>query len=184
MKYKYWMFFTNTDMIGNKKEKYELYAYTDNKSLAEEFISTRNMKVFVYDKKDLTKEEVNALADLRYKYKYLSKVKLTTRSDKNKNKTKDIPIVMTESEKSFIIGKSAAVMNDMYVSSWYDPYIFNTELRKALFNIGYFKLNDDLNKEEYEIYDSNYKRILDKSPTIKIDELQLFIEQYRVYLEG
>jgi hypothetical protein len=75
-------------------------------------------------------------------------------------------------------------MNDMYVSSWYDPYIFNTELRKALFNIGYFKLNDDLNKEEYEIYDSNYKRILDKSPTIKIDELQLFIEQYRVYLEG
>ena len=131
--YKYWMYYK----IDSYDDTYDLYAYTDDKVLADMFESQRNMKKFKRVVKKLDNKGVHDLAeDYQGMILQVFPIKFYDYD------TKDvIPVkyALTTMEKLDFIYYSSNTSLTVYKNAWTNPLIFNKEIRNALFELNYHK---------------------------------------------
>lgn len=155
--YDYWLFY--------KKDDNDLYAYTDSKELSKLFKSQRNMKIFRYEKVDLTKDEVADLAT-----KENDKILEESELKYSDNGTiGSIKLVVTKMEKYSVISESADLIAcDVYKYAWVNPYIFKDEIVKSLKKLKYLSCNNLLTQGK-EVYLDIFS---------EADELAIFLRYF------
>lgn len=150
--YKYYFFYE-----VEEGEEPELYAYTDDKSLAKEFELERDMNIFFKKKTEITKDEVNILAK-DYKEMRLSILEGYTKDINNISKLIDFSLVVTELEKLTIISKYDEIINyDLCVYSRNTPFVFKKDIFKALeyldYNYNFMIMYEPESADDYYQYD-------------------------------
>ena len=155
--YDYWFFFN--------KDNDELYAYTDDKKIYKDFKSQRNMKLFYYKKKELTRNEVRDLTSNENE-KFLTEYNLKYDNEMSKGSMR---MVITKTEKLTVMNVSADLLScDIYKYAWITPYIFKDDIIKSLQKIGYISCNDLINSSG-----ENYFDIFSEA-----DELGIFLRYF------
>ena len=153
-----------------------IFAYTTDKKVAKLFEEQRNMKLFKKDKQEMTIPEYNDF--LRhmtgYDDRYLCLCSYDFYSNNNTKLSKEMAVTATERRR--IECRKAMLEINITKYCWYSPYIFNSNIYKALKSIKY---NDVFN------FIGSYpnKLLKDKNTDadtiediIKINELELVIE--------
>lgn len=155
--YDYWFFFN--------KDNDELYAYTDDKKFYKDFKSQRNMKLFYYKKKELTRNEVRDLTNNENE-KFLTEYNLKYDNEMSKGSMR---MVITKTEKLTVMNVSADLLScDIYKYAWITPYIFKDDIIKSLQKIGYISCNNLINSSG-----ENYFDIFSEA-----DELGIFLRYF------
>lgn len=132
-KYKYHFFY----IIDKENEKAELYAYTDNKLIADKFIQERDMSQFIYKKEKITHNEVNELT-LNYKELILEIVEGQTKKRGHGSPIVEISLAITNMEKMSIITEyNDTIYSKLWTYTYTNPYIFNNDILFALQRIYY-----------------------------------------------
>lgn len=205
---KIWRFYKKPKKDSTKRD-YELYAITNNKKMAEEFIATRNMDLFLMKKSKEDKEDwidfanENRGAVLDY-YKLLTSSEDT---DEDVITTRQVKTLLTYFEWQNC-DTDQMDPPELQPEFWINmpPYpIFNDELIEALRNLEYLAaqrfyfglygsnnaLNDlisDIQKEtntsifDYELQDEDEEGDY-SAPNIAVDELTLFIHTFKELLD-
>lgn len=127
-RFKYTLFYHRKDL--------ELYAYTDDKRLADGFESYRRKDIFIKKKKELTSEQLEDLHD-EYSGGLLREVKYTIGND-------EIPIVVTMLEEITVmnccINAIESRLPRLVLSL--PPNVFTKDMQSALADVGYISLWD------------------------------------------
>lgn len=152
--YKYYFYYLIDD------DKTELYAYTDNKKISEEFKLQRNMNKFIYKKEKISREELNKLAtdipDL-----YLEVVDGITEKRGHGSPIEKISIAMTRLETMSVISTSNDIIySKIWGNTYINPFIFKNDILFALQRIyyvngymTYFNKNDlELDVFDVDVY--------------------------------
>lgn len=152
---KYWIYILNKDG--------DIYAYTDDKELAKKFESQRNMKKFKKIKKNISKKEINELAN---EYQ-LCKLELVELDTKGNNGYSSCNIAMTGIEHMDIsnVGYTLKYVT-LPKTAVVNPLIFNKKIYDALKTIGY---NDIYPTLPFDTPKDYY---------IKLDMLMIFIQNF------
>ena len=154
--YKYYIFYKRSDG--------DIYAYTDNKEYYKKFKEQRNMKNFIYKKKELTGEQVSELAR-EYNNGILENCSLKYSDN---GKISHIKMIITKMEKFAIMNESSDLLAcGIYQYAWIPPEIFNDEIIKSLKILNYTKCHNLLSKGNsfFEIF-------------TEADELGIFLRQF------
>ena len=121
-------------------ERCLLYAYVDDKKMAEEFMSTRNPNKFVMITEKMSREEYKRLYK-EYKPSLLSRYYFH-------HGKKDISLVLTEDEYGFYEGNMEWVEDEFDETVYAYPYmkyifkIFKPKYQKTMKNFGIFDIFD------------------------------------------
>jgi hypothetical protein len=130
--YKYYFFYLKTE--GYKPE---LYAYTDNKELADEFEIERNMDLFVKKKHKITRGAVNDLAQ-EYPELAIELIDGVTKSNDNISHTVKFSMAVTAVERMSIVTEfNNVVFYQLLSLSSIDPRAFKPSIQKSLNIIDY-----------------------------------------------
>lgn len=158
--YTYWIYYHDN----------EIYAYTDNKSYAEQFEDFRDMKKFKRVKKELSKEEVNYLAK-EYQCLYLKEYSFDV-YDKENEDNYPFEIVITSMEEINVNNNTMQVRVNLSTDTFdLNPKYFNKDIQKALYIIGYLTIYEE-NQLPFQ-NDSLENRIVPVP-----DQLSIFISLY------
>lgn len=149
-RYKYWLYY--------EKDSNELYAYTDQKELMEEFDIHRDLQQFHKVTKKISRDEVNFLAK-DYQGLYLVKKSLLTYNKKT-DEMVSVPMLLTMNEYMITSASIVNILNNLSALCWYDLEIFREEIQDALHVLRY----DDFHSLAYH--------------EICIDELNIFLSIY------
>lgn len=161
--YKYWFFYS--------KDTNEIYAYTDNKNLADGFEKQRDMNKFIKIKKKISRSLVNDLAK-DYNGEYLLDKYLRS-YDHDTKEVNDCNIIMTNIEWITVSSIGFSFVNeDIYKYCWLSPYVFNDDVFNALKYIGYNDLHNVLVRT---VEDDNTN---DPYDYIMADDLGIFLKYY------
>ena len=154
--YKYYIFYKRSDG--------DIYAYTDNKEYYKKFKEQRNMKNFIYKKKELTGEQVSELAR-EYNNGILENCSLKYSDN---GKISHIKMIITKMEKFAVMNESSDLLScEIYQYTWISPEIFNDEIIKSLEVLNYTKCHNLLSKGNF------YFEVFTEA-----DELGIFLRQF------
>ena len=168
--------------MKNKKYKYfiyylekDIYAYTDEKSKADNFEKFRDLHLFKKERREISKEEVNILAK-NYKLQRLTDYDFLDKDGKN-----NIVLSITEMEKIEVINHSVNIREKTIYSYCWSPHtIFKKDIKKALVNLKYHIFHDTISA-------SSPLKLIDMFPNIEkeatIDELNVFVKLFGKYLK-
>jgi hypothetical protein len=148
----------------------DIYAYTDNPTLAYQFISTRNMDIFNYDIKKLNKHDINNLCRENQLQNLIS-VNLMTKNFKYK--IKNVSIVITEQERNNISIQNEFIMHEeIFRYTWTNENIFNNLYKQMLTKLMYVGMRNFLSTggEGLKYILSNYR--------MKSDMLAILYDMY------
>lgn len=120
-------------------DQYDIYAFTDNKKIANNFKKTRNMKKFFCKKKKLDREEYNELIR-HYMENELEMFEGTT---KGKHYTiETFSLVITRREKRTCQSMGSLILNEnLYQYAWGSPNVFKDKYKNALKHLQYESIN-------------------------------------------
>ena len=151
--YKYYMYYKK-----DKNDKYKIYAYTDDKHIAKLFENQRNMSKFKVKVKDITKDDIKALAE--YHQTSILEIVPIKFYDRETNKEYNVDYALTTLEKLEFIRLNSIATIKIYNSAWDSPLIFKKEIQKALFVLGYYDCHIYLsNNIDNVIHDNDNKMI-------------------------
>lgn len=154
--YRYFIFY--------KKSDGGIYAYTDTKEYYKKFKEQRNMKYFLYEKKDLTKEQVSELAR-EYNDRIMEPCSLKYYDD---GKIYSMKMILTKMEKITIMNESSDLLAcGIYQYAWIPPEIFNDEIIESLEVLNYTKCHKLIK------HGNNFFDIF-----TEVDELGIFLRQF------
>lgn len=119
--------------------QYDIYAFTDNKKLADKFKKTRNMKKFFCKKQKLDRAAYNDLI----RYYMENELEMFEGTTVGKGYTIEIfKLVITRREKRTCQSLGSLVLNErLYTYAWDSPKLFKEKYRKALDTIQYSAVN-------------------------------------------
>ena len=151
------------------QSKYPLYAITNDKKLAEQFESERNMKLFM--------KKVTEGVDLNEYQKYtrvhrgcvLCTMTFTMKADTEKGYEESKPVTVTEIEKTTIADELEVTLRNFNLS------FFREDIRSKIFK---GKLKKYLEKTYYDTaayFFTSDLPFIDDYPEWIIDELRLFV---------
>lgn len=161
--YKYWFFYS--------KDTNELYAYTDDKNLANGFESQRDMNKFIKVKKKISRSLVNDLAR-DYDGEYLLEGGMRVYDSVTKE-TSECKLVVTKIEWITVSSTGFSFVNEeIYRYCWLSPHVFNDEIFNALKVVGYNDIHNVLVRTE------NDNDINDPFDYIIPDDLGIFLKYY------
>lgn len=187
----------NMDLEGkDKHDRFPLYAITNNKKYAEEFMRMRNMDLFRVMKSKVTKEEWESYIK-EYRLARLQPISLVTRSleeeyDERYPRTvfKNVKIIGTFEEETTIESQ----IDDGYIESIFEnvmmsftmpnPYIFTEECLNTLRNVGYVSMykifvgRGDPTFHIREVDDDYSCSLVGNDQDFAIDEVSLFIYNF------
>lgn len=180
------------------KEKYVLYAITNNKKYAKEFMRLRNMKIFRMITSDVTKEEWASYANA-YTDKKITEFHLLTRGDSE-------DYIMNDGESAHrnltIIGPvhedilmESYIEDGEYIEQLFEgilkgnakamnPYLFTEEYIKILRDIGYvsmYKIMIGIDDPAFHIReeDDDYScSLIGDNRSYAVDELSVYIDMF------
>lgn len=116
-----------------EKKNRQLYAYTDNREMFINFIALRNMNLFYIKVAEMSREDIKELFYSDRNFHILINYKFII--DQN-----ECRMVITNAERTRIESKTSKdVLITVFVKSTIPPSIFNSKIRKNLFNIGYIQ---------------------------------------------
>jgi len=174
----------------NAEERIEpfLYAYTNDKELADKFEDTRDMNKFILKTKDnIKKKHMLEIAHTHSRHQ-LVKTYFDTKDMDDPTKIIKVPLVCTWEEEETVFIKSDQIS---YIFSKYmfNPVALNLKLQKSLNTLGYFQMYNFLYNNflvSEELTDDLYRGIFhasnedDELPLLqfKIDYLAFFYYLY------
>lgn len=170
-KIKYWIFYSifNGDLYGINK--YEIYAFTDNIELAEEFVNTRNMQLFYMKTIKMTIKERNEMFKDGNMNRELELYEGYTKNKKYELIKFTIPI--TRSEKIFLYNHSSLLLHEkLYEYLWKNFSFIKSKYKKALKIL----LFTDLSTLITEGYNDIFKKAEDR---LKPDEFNILMWLYK-----
>lgn len=132
--YKYWLYYKIDE---DNSESYDLYAYTNDKSISETFENQRNMSKFRRVIKKMTPKDIHDLAE-NYQCMIVEMVPVEF-YDRENDESYTVQYALTTTEKLDFIYYMSNTSISVYKNSWTNPLIFNDEIQKALFNLNYYK---------------------------------------------
>lgn len=180
------------------KEKYVLYAITNNKKYAKEFMRLRNMKIFRMITSDVTSEEWASYANA-YTTKKMTKFYLLTRGDHEdyvindgESCHRDVSIVGPEEENMLM---ESYIEDGEYIEQLFEgilkgnakamnPYLFTEEYIKILRDIGYvsmYKIMIGIDDPAFHIReeDDDYScSLIGDNRSYAVDELSVYIDMF------
>ena len=180
---KVWRFYkkpTKGDEIPegiSEEDKFPLYAITNDKKLAKEFMRTRNMDIFMVKKNtEVSKSEYADLAN-KYRSAVLIKKDLLTSKDKytDKQEVYEIPVVMTVFEKITVEEPVLPIDDEQtWMTLMPSPYIFNNKILKALKLLDY--------EQKYRIFKLDFSHVSGdeayETPSYYVDTVEFFVETF------
>jgi len=163
---KIWNFYMKDKNNPNKIN--DLYAFTDNKSIAKEFQDERNMDLFICTKEILSHEEFMKLS-MDYSDCRLRVCTLPIYNKKTFNKYEtDYAVTLAEHCSIFT---HANIYMDLYNHCWINPLIFNDDLYNALTILQYTNIYQNIiSQKSYPVENANIN--------LKPDHLGIFIHLY------
>lgn len=157
------------------KNTKEIYGYTDNKDIANEFESQRNMKLFHKKKIKLNTKEIHDLADSVYKSNIIRIYNLDTYNDEKRSKDV-VFLALTEIEYMTVTQLSARfTLSDIAINAWVSYDLFKPCIRELLDVFDYNKLHDSISSDG---------KIIDIATDIifknydGIDEFNIFLSKF------
>lgn len=134
-KMKFWFFYTKEDPT-QENSPYELYAFTNDSSIAKEFIKSRCMDKFYAKTKKLDRQNYNELIR-HHMTAELSMFKGKCRMSKSV-KPLDFELPITKREKTKIIQNQSIYLHEyLYRYVWDDIGILKDKYLEALATLGY-----------------------------------------------
>lgn len=190
---KCYSFYFRVPTVNGTKGKWDLYALTNNKELATNFMKQRNMKICKILKDDMDKSDYYKFVD-KNKMSVLSQNTLTSivrdSTYKNGYYLVDVPMVMTEYEiagieeitENFVM---SSITGDAEDDAFYPPYIFTKKIQKALENLEYHKFfihkmkcfPGSILSKDTAMYIANMDDY--DMPNMIVDELSMFINIFK-----
>lgn len=138
--FKYWIFYLVNSRCIFDISNYDIYAFTDNKEIAENFIKTRNMNKFYLKKMKLNREERNNLIKNNLNSE-LSFMEGTTRT--RKYKVTSFKIAVTKHEKLFCNNDETIYIHEyLYRFVWGEPSILKDKYINALSTLGFIQMHE------------------------------------------
>ena len=181
---KVWRFYKKPTKVNeipetiSEEEKFPLYAITNDKKLAKEFMKTRDMSIFTV-KKD-TEVDKSEYAEIVSKNRSALLVvnNLITSKDKytNNQEVYEVPVVMTTFEKITINEPVLAIDDEQ---SWMSPttpspYILNNKILKALKLLDY--------EQKFRIFNLDYSNVstdeVYDTPSYYVDTVEFFVDTF------
>ena len=166
-------------------DRYPLYAFTNDKKLANRFEKERKKEMFIRTvDKGLSREEYSNFAiDHRGSDLKLQKMVTVRHKNTNRQTVTNIRMVLTQNE-YICCNEPLMLITD---ESWWDeithcalanPYVFKPEIREALrilqYNVSFKLFNQDINIMDFiDEEDDDYE-----APNFIIDEVAVFIKLY------
>lgn len=187
--YKYWIFYIKPEYINtiacNISDRSYIYAYTDNKVFAHTFETMHDMTKFIKRKMNLSREDVNILAD-REMLQYLKESTLLTKNSKGEVCKR--MIVLTIQEEKMVGLHTVSTLNNLLykVSHVKIPtYILQKTFMEQMEKILFFSIVNNIETGEVDI-NGNYVSNLGKSTSIKLyaDEMSIYIHLFHDILTG
>lgn len=164
-----------------------LYAFTDKKELADEFMKTRDMEKFLLVKDDLSKEEYRFLKD-KFRGCIITKTQFRTRSTEAFGESTLVDVVCTWSEEESVL-KNSERMWEQESKCLIDSTMLKDEYIQALEKLLYIKFygfynpsitNDYFYEPYYTAYGPVENFILeDFKNNYVYDELMLFLKFFK-----
>ena len=148
-KKKFWFFYVKE--ANEESNAYELYAFTDSKNIAEEFMRTRCMSKFY---KKIVKVD-------RLNYNHLIKNHMmceleyhegVCRTNSNKFCTYKLPVTKYENRR-IMADESIFLHETLYTYVWYDINFLKKKYIEALWTLGYTMLNSYVKYGQNLIHD-------------------------------
>lgn len=181
----YWMFYMDDVKLRekylldvNNEIEQRLYAYTDKKKYARQFMEERNMDMFRVVKKKIDKERINFLAS-EYGRNYLVVLEGLTHSADGKS-YQSYSLIVTEYEHNMVMVRANFLFYNR-LKSFVDLGLLQVLKPKyaiLLGSVGYWQLVDpDLN-----VYDSDGVNITFEN--FQYDLLYVFLDLFGELLEG
>lgn len=126
-----------------------LYAFTENKELADKFELTRDMKQFYLKKVKMNEEEFNKF---RYDFGHCN-LRLSGFTTRIKDFGKDIMfLVTTEKEEESVYLRADDILKELGKYTDMEAGYFNTEVMKALNQLNYYSLYKFYSNDENYLY--------------------------------
>lgn len=161
------------------RDKYPLYALTNDKKLAKEFIRERDMDKFILRKSKMDNDEYVSFAN-QNSSSVLSSYDYVSYDKDDSFKERDIRIVSTWNEKEIVMGvieESVASMESVKYISF--PFMFSEKYYKALDDLCYvsfWKLNGNVSNYMEYMTEEEIESTDDYSfPELRFDEVSVFI---------
>lgn len=177
MKNKFWIFYIINKSIAENNGEFvnDVYAFTNDIELAENFINTRNMEIFYAKYVKLNKSEYNDLIR-HYMTCELEWFKGTTKN--KKYKIKPIKVALTRKEKMRIQSMASLTLHEeIYKYVWKNIFPFKFEYIKALKVLLYLDLQryitDGEELESHSIYSNDLAIIIGNIRELFIDSEEL-----------
>ena len=171
-KYTYYIFYINKKyrneiVIPPDEPDDGVYAYADDKDIANLFMSIRDMNKFIMKKKKLTTSEINRLSS-DHMHGYLQTITIKTQID---GKVSDYTIALTMLELIMIGQESTSLSTNIFQYMTISPFIFADKYMKSLTLFRYsnmyihYLFGNKINAPLPQFYQN-------------IDELAIFIKLY------
>ena len=181
---KVWRFYKKPTKVNeipetiSEEEKFPLYAITNDKKLAKEFMKTRDMSIFTVKKDTEVGKSEYAEIVSKNRSALLVVNNLITSKDKytNKQVVYEVPVVMTTFEK-ITVNEPVLTIDDE--QSWMSPttpspYIFNNKILKALKLLDY--------EQKFRIFNLDYSNIsadeVYDTPSYYVDTVEFFVDTF------
>ena len=164
---KVYRFYRKSDIENMDNRLYKdfpVYAITDNKELANKFISTRNMNSFKVMKSKMTKEEYAKYANTTSTSE-LKEYSFVTRN--NNNEWEKVKVVTTWYEREQVRDMVTGQFIEL-IEIQHSPEIFNRKIIDVLETLQYMQLHAI--KKQY--YEGEYE---DSIPNLSYDELEMLL---------
>lgn len=157
-KEKIWLFYLISDEEIHNTLKYDIYAFTNDIELADNFTNSRDMSKFYIKCKKINIEEKNNLIKY-YMNCELEKMTCMTRM-KNDYKIQSIALAVTRKERISCQNLSSLYLNEyIYREVWNDPQIFKSKYRNALNTILYEGLHKYISLGDNEIWENSISKM-------------------------
>lgn len=164
--YRFYRISDLNDEVNKRYNNYPVYAFTDSKELANDFMKTRNMKKFKLVKSKLSKEEYTEYYN-QNRTSALDVYKYLTILGDNGDDWKEIKMTTTWMEREVVSDKSRdSVMNELDGSA--NPELLKDKYITVLSKLQYMQL--------WAINQSYYEGDFEDSiPEILVDQLSLLL---------
>lgn len=185
------LFYQVRSADGTRLSSADLYAFTTDTEMADEFIRTRSRTVF-YHKEEKFQNKSDYLHFVRYSShqptakgfdsKRLVRTVFNTRAEPFSNQVKRLPIVVTAFEEFKIFTESDKIMQLLSQRATFNLQCVKNEYIKSLYNILYFQSYwsasisyDDPSPRYFYFYSGLQTDLGLKSGSFHVDEYKLFM---------
>ena len=171
---------THTYYLFYRKEDshYNLYAYTDTKALAKRFKKERNMDLFLYEKRDLSQQDIHFITE-EFPNGFLINKKVDTRVKDHPYEKTTYELLCTKEEYNTCMSVAMEMFTvTIFTHAWNDYRMFTEPVQHALDVIHYLDAYDYVDSG-----DTNHNDMSDWYFYVHEDFVSIFVHLFNEVLK-